>query len=73
MKTITLSVIPRSSRNEVTKLPNGTYKVKLTSPPVDGEANKKLIEVISEFFGVKKYDVKILKGETGKNKIIQIM
>jgi len=72
-KLITVHVAPRSSKNEMTKLDDGTYKVKLTSAPVDGEANKKLIEIISEYFGVKKYDVRIVRGETGKVKVVDII
>lgn len=71
-KVISVTVVPRSSKNEVIPLEDGSYKIKITAPPVDGEANKKLIELISEYFDVAKSCVKIVKGETGKKKIIEI-
>ncbi len=40
---IYVKVIPRSSKNEVTKIAEGEYKVKLTDPPVDNKANEMLI------------------------------
>ncbi len=71
-KIISVSVVPRSSKNEVIPLEDGSYKIKITAPPVDGEANKKLIELISEYFDVAKSCVTMRKGETGKNKILEI-
>ncbi|EKD67381.1 MAG: hypothetical protein ACD_48C00442G0003 [uncultured bacterium] len=73
MKTLTIKVLPRSSRNEIVgTLPDGTLKIKLTAPPVDGEANKKLIELLSKEFGVAKSKVKIVKGETSRMKVVEI-
>lgn len=72
-KTIFITVTPRSSKNEVVPLEDGTYKIKITAAPVDGEANKKLIELISEYFDVAKSCVVIVKGDRGKKKIIEIV
>ncbi|NCS68215.1 YggU family protein [Candidatus Peregrinibacteria bacterium] len=73
MKTLTIKVLPRSSRNEIVgTLPDGTLKIKLTAPPVDGEANKKLIELLSKKFGVAKSRVKIVRGETSRRKMVEI-
>ncbi len=69
---IQVKVIPRSSENKVSKENDMSYRVKITAPPVDGKANKQLIEVLSKEFGVAKSKVKIVKGETGRNKIIVI-
>lgn len=71
-KRITLQVVPRSSKNEVIPLDDGTLRIKITAPPVDGDANKKLVEVISEYFDVAKSCVTIVKGERGRKKIIEI-
>ena len=72
MKTISLKVVPRSSKNEPLKQEDGSYRVKLTAPPVDGAANEALIKFLSEEFNVPKSKISILKGETGRKKIIQI-
>lgn len=73
MKQILVHVLPRSSRNEIVgALEDGTLKVKLTAPPVDGQANKKLIELISTEYGVPKSRVRIVKGETSRKKVIEI-
>ncbi|PIR78450.1 MAG: hypothetical protein COU28_01515 [Candidatus Magasanikbacteria bacterium CG10_big_fil_rev_8_21_14_0_10_36_16] len=67
-----MKVIPKSSLNKVIRLSDTDLKVKLTSPPVDGEANKKLIEILSKEYNVAKSKIKIVKGETRKNKIVNI-
>lgn len=48
------------------------YKVYVTVPPEDGKANKKVIELLAEYFKVSKSQVKIVKGEISRNKIIEI-
>jgi len=70
---IQIRVIPRSSRNEVVgKMADGTLKIKLTAAPVDGAANKALIELLSTHFAVPKSMIRIARGETGRKKVVEI-
>jgi uncharacterized protein len=69
---IYVKVIPRSSLNKVEKISQGEYKVKLTAPPVDGEANKMLIEILADYFEVSKSQVEIVGGKSAKKKIVDI-
>lgn len=69
---IDLKVIPRSSKKEIAGASNGVVKVKLTSPPVEGEANAQLIELLAKHFKINKGSVSIIKGETSKNKTVKI-
>jgi len=70
---IYVRVNPRSSKNEVIKISEGDYKVKLTAPPVDGEANAMLIKVLAKHFNVSKSQVIIVGGKTAKIKIVDIL
>ena len=65
-------VIPRSSQNEIVKISEGEYKIKITAPPVDNQANEKIIEILSEYFKVPKSLVKIVGGKTSRTKIIDV-
>lgn len=66
-------VLPRSSKNEIVGLmADGTLKVKLTSPPVDNEANESLIYLLSDHLNISKTKIKIVHGRTSKNKTIEI-
>ena len=68
-----IKVLPRSSKNEIVgELPDGTLKIKLKAPPVDGEANTELIKFLSKQWKIPKSKIKILKGKTSKTKLVQI-
>jgi uncharacterized protein len=70
---IEVKVEPRSSRRQISGImDNDILKVKLTAPPVDGSANEQLIELISETTGVKKSQIKIVRGLSSKRKLVEI-
>jgi len=69
---IYVKVSPRSSKNEVTKISEGEYKVKLTAAPVDNQANDMLIRVLANYFNLPKSSLKIIGGKSAKIKIIEI-
>jgi hypothetical protein len=70
---IYLKVIPRSSRNLVEKISEGEYRVHLTAPPVDGEANNMLIKVLAQYFNVSKSSLAIIGGKSARIKMIDIL
>lgn len=49
------------------------YKVYVTVAPEQGKANKKMIELLAEYFKVSKSQVRIIKGEISRNKIVEIL
>lgn len=67
-----IKVIARSSKNEVTELGKNEYRVKVTAPPVGGEANEMVIKVLAKYFGVAKSLVTIVGGKSAKIKIVDI-
>lgn len=69
---LNVRVVPKSSRAVVTKADEG-LKVYLTRPAQDGLANKQLIELLSEYFKVKKYQLKIIKGHKSRDKLVEII
>ncbi|EKD43109.1 MAG: hypothetical protein ACD_72C00454G0001 [uncultured bacterium] len=74
MSKIKIRVLPRSSKNEVVgEMADGTLKVKLTAPPVDGKANDALIKLLADHFDITKSKIKIATGATSKNKTIEIL
>lgn len=73
MRRIYIKVSPKSSRNEVTQVSEGEYKIKLTAAPVDGKANEALIEILAKHFKVAKSCVKIVGGKSTKTKIVDML
>jgi len=70
--TIKIKVEPRSSKTGIVGPYGNALKVKLTSPPVEGKANKELIEVLARELKVKKKDIEIVSGQSSKNKVVRI-
>ncbi|KJJ85106.1 protein containing DUF167 [Candidatus Omnitrophus magneticus] len=68
---IEIKVIPKSSRVLVSE-ENGILKVYVRDAPDKGKANKSVIELIAEKYNVSKNKVKIIRGETSRNKILEI-
>ncbi len=63
----------RASKNEIILQQDASYKVRLTSSAVKGQANKQLIECLSKEFSIPKSFIKIVKGKTSRNKVIEII
>ncbi|MBP1761367.1 MAG: hypothetical protein H6Q64_909 [Firmicutes bacterium] len=68
-----VQVQPRSSRNQIVGEQDGRLKIKLTAPPVEGEANQALINYLAQLLQVPKKNVKLLKGESARHKLIEII
>lgn len=64
-----IKISPNSKRNEIVREEEYT-KIKITAQPIDGKANKALVEFLSKNFKIPKTSIKILKGETSKEKTI---
>jgi uncharacterized protein (TIGR00251 family) len=67
-----LLVQPRASRTRALGEHDGRLKLQLAAPPVDGEANAALVEFLARALGVRKADVALLRGETGRRKTVQV-
>jgi len=68
---VKIRVVPRAKQNKVVE-EMGRLKVYLTAPPVEGKANELLIEVLAEHFGVKKKQLRLVRGEKGRDKMVEV-
>jgi hypothetical protein len=71
--TIRVFVAPRSSANKVVGEHNGAIKIALTAPPVEGAANKALVEFLAKLLGVPRSSVSLVSGETSRQKTVRIV
>lgn len=67
---IKIKISPNAKKNEIIKTDTET-KIKITAQPIDGKANKCLIEFLSKHFKIPKTSIQIVKGETSKEKTIR--
>ncbi|MGB7445113.1 MAG: DUF167 domain-containing protein [Coleofasciculaceae cyanobacterium] len=67
-----VKVKPNSKKQNIEELADGSLKVNLKSPPVDGKANQELIELLAKKFGVSKSKINIKSGLSSKRKLVEI-
>lgn len=70
-----LSVIvhPNSKKPRIEEDLLGETHVYVSSPPLEGKANKETIESLAEYFKVNKSKVMLVSGQKQKRKIFAIM
>jgi uncharacterized protein (TIGR00251 family) len=71
---LAIRVIPRAKHNEIAGILNdGTVRIRLTAPPVEGKANEALVKYLSSILGVSKSSIEIVAGETGRDKLVSVL
>jgi len=69
---VSVLVQPRASKNALCGLQGDELKVRLTSPPVDGAANKMCCAFFARLLGCTKSSVSIERGHSSRHKQIRI-
>ena len=64
---------PRAHKSRLVGAREGALEVQLAAPPVDGAANEELVRTLAAAAGVAKSAVHIVRGETGRNKLVEIV
>jgi hypothetical protein len=71
---LAVRVTPRASKNEIVEvLSDGTVKVHLTAPPVEGKANEALVKFLAEVLGVAPTRIEVVAGASGRDKLISVL
>jgi hypothetical protein len=65
-------VQPRASKNEIMGNQDGFLKIRLTSPPIEGKANKLCLTILAEKLKVNKSLVEIIKGDKSRRKTVKV-
>ena len=73
MRTLTVKVKPNSRVIALESQADGTWIAMVKAPPVDGRANEALIELVAAHFGLRKAQVVIRSGASGRLKLVQIL
>jgi uncharacterized protein len=69
---LSVRVVPRASKPSVALEADGSLKVRLKAPPVEGAANDELIEVLAGVFDVPRRAVAIVGGAQSRSKRVKI-
>jgi uncharacterized protein (TIGR00251 family) len=70
--TIDILVQPRASRAKIGPMHDGRIKIAVTAPPVDGEANAAVIELVARQLGIARGSVEVIAGASSRRKTLKI-
>jgi uncharacterized protein (TIGR00251 family) len=70
--TLRVRVQPRASRDGIAGERAGALLVRLTAPPVEGAANAALLRLVARALGVPSSSIEILRGASGRDKLLRI-
>ncbi|MBI3112637.1 MAG: DUF167 domain-containing protein [Ignavibacteriales bacterium] len=70
---LSIQVKTNAKKNEVTVREDGSLLVAVNVPPIEGKANKRVIDVLAQYLGRPKSTIIIVKGKKGKHKIVEIL
>ncbi len=70
---ISVRVTPNAKRDEVIKVGEFEYRIKVNAKPIDGAANIRFIEILAEYFKVPFGAIRILSGATARDKSVEII
>lgn len=67
---VTVTVIPKSKENKVSYVSydGNLIRVRVTEFPENNKANRAVIRVLSEHFGIKQNDIILVAGQSSKHK-----
>ena len=69
---VQVRVVPRSSRNRIAGEIGDRLKVQVTAPPVDGEANRAVLELLARSAGLAPRDAELVAGTSGRSKTVRL-
>ena len=69
---INVQVKTKSKSEGVEELEDGSYVVRVNVPPIEGKANKRIIELLAKHLGKPKSHIRLVNGAKSKNKVFEV-
>jgi hypothetical protein len=69
---LVVQVQPHAGKNAIVDFSENVLRVKIAAPPVEGKANQELIKYLSNLLNIRKSNISIDKGLTGRRKMVTI-
>ena len=65
-------VVPRARTNALTRDESGSLRARVTAPPVEGAANRAVVELLARELGLKRGDLEVVQGARGRDKLVAV-
>ncbi len=69
---IKVKCYPKSKKELLNKKDENSFEIFLKEKPERGEENKRIFEILAEYFSISKKRIKLIKGAKTQNKIFEI-
>lgn len=70
---ISVKVKPGAKKESLERVDDTNFIAHVKAPPVEGKANEALVRLLSDYFGVPKSRVSIIKGAASKYKLVHLL
>ena len=72
LKILQVKVKPNARASVLVAQRDGTWLAQVAAPPVEGQANEALVALVAKHFGVRRAQVRIKSGASGRMKLVQV-
>lgn len=69
---VRVHVTPNAREARVTKVGEASFDVRVDEKAIGGRANKRLLEIMSEHFGIPKSRILIVSGAKSRDKVLEV-
>jgi uncharacterized protein len=69
---VAVRVVPRARRTAVEPLADGGFRVTVTAPALEGQANEAVIDALAAYLRVPRSKVRIVLGQRARRKVVEI-
>lgn len=69
---INIKIIANAKQRGILRISDDSFKIRVKSKPIDGQANSELVEMLSDYFNLSKDNIRITHGLKSRNKIVEV-
>ncbi len=69
---ISVNVKPNAKQVKIERLNESHFLIRVKEKPQEGKANRAVIKVLAEYFGIPQTDVALVKGQSSREKVFEI-
>jgi uncharacterized protein (TIGR00251 family) len=69
---LAVRAVPNAAHSALIGVAEDALRIRINAPPVDGKANRAIVEFLAEALSVRRRDVEVVRGATGRNKQILV-
>jgi uncharacterized protein (TIGR00251 family) len=69
---LSVTVVPRAGRSSIQEAPDGTLRVRIAAPPVEGAANAALLRFLADTLDIPRSQLEVVSGKSSRRKRVVV-